>query len=53
MIWDGHSARITDCYTFRQDIGDGKYAAICDKITMKKVMHITRHTHTHIHGPLA
>ncbi|XP_063867890.1 glutamate receptor ionotropic, delta-2-like isoform X2 [Scylla paramamosain] len=37
-IWDGHSARITDCYTFRQDIGDGKYAAICDKMTMKKVM---------------
>lgn len=38
MIWDGHSARITDCYTFRRDIGDGKYAAICDKMTMKKVM---------------
>lgn len=37
MIWDGHSARITDCYTFRHDIGEGKYAAICDKMTMKKV----------------
>ncbi|XP_042205542.1 probable glutamate receptor [Homarus americanus] len=37
-LWDGHSARITDCYSYRHDIGAGEYAAVCDKMTMKKVM---------------
>ncbi|XP_069988482.1 glutamate receptor ionotropic, delta-2-like [Penaeus vannamei] len=37
-LWDGHSERITDCYSFREDIKEGKYAAVCDKMTMKKVM---------------
>ncbi|XP_047497851.1 glutamate receptor ionotropic, delta-1-like [Penaeus chinensis] len=37
-LWDGHSERITDCYSFREDIKGGKYAAVCDKMTMKKVM---------------
>ncbi|XP_066973933.1 glutamate receptor ionotropic, delta-2-like isoform X2 [Macrobrachium rosenbergii] len=37
-IWDGHSHRITDCYSYRQDIKAGLYAAVCDKMTMKKVM---------------
>ncbi|CAL4135189.1 unnamed protein product, partial [Meganyctiphanes norvegica] len=38
QIWDGHTHLITDCYSFRHDIRDGKYAAVCDKLTMKKVM---------------
>ncbi|KAK8735217.1 hypothetical protein OTU49_005564, partial [Cherax quadricarinatus] len=37
-LWTGHSHTITDCYTFRNDILAGKYASICDKMTMKKVM---------------
>ncbi|XP_042873004.1 ionotropic receptor 93a-like [Penaeus japonicus] len=37
-LWDGHSERITDCYSYREDIKRGKYAAVCDKMTMKKVM---------------
>ncbi|XP_068241192.1 ionotropic receptor 93a-like [Palaemon carinicauda] len=37
-IWDGHSHRITDCYSYRKDIKAGVYAAVCDKMTMKKVM---------------
>nr|XP_053642978.1 glutamate receptor 4-like [Cherax quadricarinatus] len=36
-LWTGHSHTITDCYTFRNDILAGKYASICDKMTMKKV----------------
>ncbi|XP_071529502.1 glutamate receptor ionotropic, delta-1-like [Panulirus ornatus] len=37
-LWDGHSQRITDCYSYRHDIRAGMYAAVCDKMTMKKVM---------------
>ncbi|XP_076038813.1 glutamate receptor ionotropic, delta-1-like [Oratosquilla oratoria] len=37
-IWDGHTHLITDCYSFRLDIKEGTYAAVCDKMTMKKVM---------------
>lgn len=40
-LWDGHSFKITDCYTYRHDIGAGMYAAVCDKMTMKKVMYRT------------
>ncbi|XP_069937680.1 glutamate receptor ionotropic, kainate 5-like [Cherax quadricarinatus] len=37
-LWAGHSHMITDCYTSRNDIRAGKFAAVCDKMTMKKVM---------------
>lgn len=40
-LFDGHSFKITDCYTYRHDIGAGMYAAVCDKMTMKKVMYST------------
>ncbi|XP_050692922.1 uncharacterized protein LOC126983834 [Eriocheir sinensis] len=37
-VFKGISGSIADCYAARQDIASGQYAAICDRISMKKAM---------------
>ena len=37
-VFMGISGTFPDCWAAREDIATGKYAAICDKTTMKKAM---------------
>ncbi|XP_063840046.1 probable glutamate receptor [Scylla paramamosain] len=37
-VFRGISGTFPDCWAAREDIASGKYAAICDKTTMKKAM---------------
>ncbi|XP_063840047.1 glutamate receptor ionotropic, delta-2-like isoform X1 [Scylla paramamosain] len=37
-VFTGTSGTFQDCWAARQDIAEGRYAAICDRTTMKKAM---------------
>ncbi|MPC98973.1 hypothetical protein E2C01_094365 [Portunus trituberculatus] len=38
QVFRGISGTIPDCYAAREDIATGRYAAICDRTTMRKAM---------------